>query len=712
MTQTSKMIKYLYLLFLVNAVCLSAQDSYHTDLITFLSQEYNLENPTFVNFDNEAEFYTGRYVYGNIAVQDEFASNLGFAQFSNINVSVPGNNAWDAGMGVNNQSVVAEGDAVIIHFWAKSNGSRGSVNAFAEDASTFEKEYFNLIEFTPDWTEYFLSFKSTKIYDVGAMAMGFHLATEVQNIDIGGFTALNYGGSYSLDDLPSSFSPSNYGGNEADAAWRTDAADRIENLRKANLDITVLGQDGQPLEGVEVHVSMEEHEFGFGSAFAMSRFPGGRAFDQQYIDKVIDLDGKGHGFNVGVNENALKWDGWEEQWIGSPDQTKSGIEWLTNNNVDFRGHVLVWPGYGNLPSDIEGQSISYINNRIEDRLREMLTDPVLGSNIAEWDILNEVTTNRDLEMLYQGQSGYENGRELYQEIIQKAKAIAPDKSYYINDYIVLSGGGSSAAVVDRYKGYLDEMAAGEASFDGIGFQCHIGSIPTSINKIEATLDDFYERYDVRMKITEFDIEPSVDDETAAQYTADFLTMVFSHPGVDAFIMWGFWDNNHWKNNALMYNADWSIKPSGQAFIDKVFGEWWTDEILMSDANGQISSRAFKGAQNITISYNGSERDTLIDLTQDLSFEIQTDFTSATQDPVLSTTQIFPNPVLDQQLNFILPSEINAVSVTVLSVDGRLVQSAVTVQSGDALQLDVEAGVYIVHLKNDNRIATQRVVVLD
>lgn len=706
------MNKCLYLLFFLNTVFLGAQDSYHADLITFLSEEYNLENPTFVTYDNEAEFYTGRYVYGNVQVTDEFTSNLGFAQYSNVNVPVPGANAWDAGMGVNNQVAIAQGDAVIIHFWAKSNGPRGSVNAFAEDASTFDKEYFSLIEFSPDWTAYFLSFKATKTFDVGAMAMGFHLATEVQNIDIGGFTALNYGGTYSLDDLPSSFSPSNYGGNEADAAWRSDAADRIENLRKANLDITVLDANGHPLEGVEVHVSMDKHQFGFGTAFAMSRFPGGRTFDQQYIDKIVDLDGKGHGFNVGVNENALKWDGWEEEWIGTPAQTKSGIEWLTNNDIDFRGHVLVWPGYGNLPSDLEGQSVNYINNRIEDRLREMLTDPVLGNSIAEWDILNEITTNRDLEMLYQGQSDYASGRELYQEIIQKAKAIAPEKAFYINDYIVLSGGGSSAAVVDRYKGYLDEMAAGEVSFDGIGFQCHIGSIPTSINKIEATLDDFYERYNVRMKITEFDIEPSVDDDTAARYTSDFLTMVFSHPGVDAFIMWGFWDNNHWKDNALLFNSDWSIKPSGQAFIDKVFGEWWTDEILMSDENGQISSRVFKGTQKITISYNGSELDTLIDLSQDLSFEIQTDLTSATQDPVLSTTQIFPNPVIDKRLNFILPSEFASVEVSIRSIDGRLVQSEKSVRSGEALRLELEAGIYIVHLKHDNRIATQKVVVFD
>lgn len=706
------MKKTLLFVCLVSTFLVTAQDSYHSDLIDFLKQEYNLENPSFVTYDEEAQFYTGRYVYGNISVSDEMADNLGFSQFSRIDVLTTGNNAWDAGMGVNNQTMIQEGDAVIMHFWARSNTTRGSVNAFAEDASTFEKEYFNLIEFTPDWTEYFLSFKSTKAYAVGAMAMGFHLATEIQNIDIGGFTALNYGSSYTLDDLPSSFSPSNYGGNEADAAWRSSANDRIESVRKADLDITVLDQNGNPIEGVEVSVSMEEHQFGFGTAFAMSRFPDGRQFNQTYIDKVLDLDGKGHGFNVGVNENALKWNGWEEEWIGTPTQTKSAIEWLTDKGIDFRGHVLVWPGYGNLPNDIQGQSVDYINNRIDGRLTEMLTDPVLSNSIAEWDIINEITTNRDLEALYQGQSGYDNGRELYQEIIAKAKAIAPDKSYYINDYIVLSGGGSSKAVVDRYKGYLDEMAAADPSFDGIGFQCHIGSIPTSIDKIESTLNEFYDRYNVPMKITEFDIEPSVDDDTAAQYTADFLTMIFSHPGVEAFIMWGFWDNNHWKNNALMFNSDWTLKPSGQAFVDKVFGEWWTDESLMTDADGRIVSRAFKGSQRVTLSFNGTQIDTLINLSDDLSFDMQTDFTSATQDPVLSTTQIFPNPVTDGKLSIILPEQFESTELSIRSINGQLIEQFSKVKSGDQLDLDINTGIYIVHLQTENKIATQKLLVFD
>lgn len=694
------------------ATLLFGQDSYHSELIGFLSEEYNLTEPGYVLFDNESEIIQNKYIYGNVQSNEISDNDLGFSNYTSIEVASPGENPWDAGYGIRNVAQINKGDAVIVHFWARRNSSSGSVNAFSEDGSTFDKEFFNFFELTSDWTSYFYSFKSSKTFAPDAMALGFHLASEVQHIDIGGFTALNYGQGPALEDLPSSFLPANYGGHEADATWRTGAQDRIDNIRKANLDITVVGKDGLPVEGAEIHIEMQEHEFGFGSAFAMNRFPGGRDFNETYFKKILDLDGKGHGFNVGVNENALKWDGWEEQWIGTPDQTKSAIQLLVNSGVEMRGHVLVWPGYGNLPNDIHGSNIDYINERIEERLTEMLTDPVLSQNLPEWDILNEITTNRDLEMLYQGKSGYETGRELYQEIIAKAKELAPDKSFYVNDYIVLSGGGSSPAVVNRYKGYLDEMAAADSGFDGIGFQCHIGSIPTSITKIESVLNDFYDRYDVRMKITEFDIEPSVDPETAAIYTSDFLTMVFSHPGVDAFVMWGFWDNNHWKNNALMFNSDWTIKPAGQVFVDKVFGEWWTDELLSTDASGQITNRAFKGKQLVTVTHNGVSRDTLVDLTGDVSFEFQADFTSTVQDPILSQIELFPNPVSDQILQLHIPNELADVNVKIITLAGQVIQEFTNVKSDASLSLEAGAGVYLAQFRQGDRVATQKIVVLD
>ena len=36
----------------------------------------------------------------------------------------------------------------------------------------------------------------------------------------------------------------------------------------------------------------------------------------------------------------------------------------------------------------------------------------------------------------------------------------------------------------------------------------------------------------------------------------------------------------------MFRSDWSIKPNGQAYLDLVFGDWWTDEDLTADATAK------------------------------------------------------------------------------------------------------------------------------
>ena len=65
-------------------------------------------------------------------------------------------------------------------------------------------------------------------------------------------------------------------------------------------------------------------------------------------------------------------------------------------------------------------------------------------------------------------------------------------------------------------------------------------------------------------------------------------------------MWGFWDGAHWTHNAPIFNEDWSLKPSGEAFIDQVFNQWWTNFFWLTNDNGELETRAFKGIYKITV----------------------------------------------------------------------------------------------------------------
>lgn len=700
-------------IFTIISLTINSQDEYHSNLTSRLAEDYNIENPEYVLFDNEAAIVNGFYVYGDASLAMNSVTDFDWSIEMNYDNRSLGNNPWDAGTGISNQTAINQNDIILVSFWAKHNTGTSLLSFFAEDSATFDKQFFVDLSVSQDWTQYFIVFKSTVGFNVGAMTFGLHLAAEIQTFDMAGFTVLNYKKQYPIEQFPSTFAAGNYAGNEADAAWRPLAEERIETLRKSDLNITVVDLAGNPVEDAIVTVEMQSHSFGFGSALVGCRFPGNDCYDQTYIDKVFDLDGKGHGFNVAVTENALKWDAWEEEWIGSPEETVSAIQYLNDNDVEVRGHTLVWTGFQYLPDDIQANqnSIDYVRSRLENRVSSMINHPVLSEIITEWDILNEITQNRDLENVFKKDPNFETGREIYSEIISNVKNLNPDQKTYINDYVVLSGGGSSRSVVDRYKSYLDEMAQASTPFDGIGFQCHIGSAPTSIIKIEETLNEFHERYNVPIKITEYDIEASVDEETQAKYIGDFLTMIFSHPAVEAFLMWGFWDGNHWKGNAPMFNLDWSLKPGGQMFIDKVFNEWWTNESRNSDASGIATFRPFKGTHKVTITKGNSTVEQFIDLSSNESIQIELDASTPTNDILISQFSFVPNPVINKEFSINFPHEFGTIQLEVFDISGQLIQTMTDIKSNSVQQLHHgSAGIYILKILSSEGVVSQKLIV--
>ncbi len=690
---------------------LFSQDGYHQSLLDHLSIEYGLDGGSFIFGDSEEAYFNNAYEYGNINVTDEEVENRDFTRSKNVLVNQAGANAWEAGMGINTTQSVSAEDLILITFWAKHNSNNSQVFAFAEESIDFEKQYYFPLEFTPDWTQYFIAFKSTVSFNVGRLQTGFHFASMPQDIDIAGFTGINYKNEYGLEDLPSSFSPFDYEGSEEDAPWRVLAASRIESLRKADLEIIVVDQDGDPIENAEVTIEMQQHDFGFGSALVTCRFPGNNCYDETYVDKVLDLDGRGHGFNECVNENALKWRGWEQEWLGTPEETVGAFEWLSDQGITMRGHNLIWPGSDYLPQDILDNlgDIDYLRNRMHARIDEMITHPTLSTVVRDWDVLNEITTNRTLEQSFNNDPSLENGRKIYNEIYARVKELDPSLEMYINDYVVISDG--SAGVVARYKSFLDELKEDDVPFDGIGFQCHIGSVPTSIPKIEQIFNDFYQRYGKRMKVTEYDINPSVDEATQANYMRDLLTLTFSHPGMDAFIMWGFWDGNHWKDNAPMYNLDWSLKPSGEVFIEKVFSDWWTDEITSSDSMGKVVFRPFKGEHLVTVNYNGESASANIYLLDDEAITIQIDGVNSV--PVLdsSSFKIFPNPVSSNQIVIDYPRKYSSVDIEIYDSTGLKVDFINEVRSQDKINLELVSGKYQLKIMTHDGFILKSLIVL-
>jgi len=692
---------------------LLAQDAYHNQLQTSLSNDYGLPAGTWVFNDTEAANY-GQIASWGGSQSVINSDGQAFSRLSQVSISGQGNNPWDSGWKINNSTNIQQGDRVLLVFWIRSTSESGAAKLLIEDATDFDKEIYVDVNITPNWVQYFVPFEALNgSYNADGLAFGFHLALQQQVVQIGGFTAINYGPNVTLDQLPNDFNRELYEGYEEDAPWRATAAARIDQFRKADLTIEARTSAGTPIPNAVFDIKMIRHEFAFGSAITAARIAGNNSQDNTYQDKIINLDGKGHGFNWVVFENDLKWDGWEEEWFVNHNELVNAVSWLGEQDIEIRGHNLVWPGWDNLPDDLQSNANNpaYIWNRIDGRLDEILNYPGLKGNIPEWDVLNEIVTNTSLEPAFATVSGNTTGREVYADIFKRVRELSPETELYLNDYVTLSLNNTGGGQYDVLKDRIQELLDAGAPVDGIGFQGHIGGFPNGISSVLGTLDDFYDSFGLTAKITEFDMPPVVSEELGAAYLRDFLTAVFSHESMNGFMFWNFWDVATWRNPGTnLFREDWSQTPAGDTFIDLVFNQWWTDESAQTDEDGQLKTRIFKGLHEITYDCGGETITEIIDLKQNETIMIScNNFPTNTREldpgPAFS---IYPNPAHDfltLEREEASPAQLNLYNALGVKVWGRKLQTA-----RQLIPLDVPNGVYFLGVRDQRGERFERVVV--
>jgi GH35 family endo-1,4-beta-xylanase len=395
--------------------------------------------------------------------------------------------------------------------------------------------------------------------------------------------------------------------------WLIDANQRIEQYRKTDLTIAVVDSLGQPVPGADVHVEMKRHSFGFGTAvpasWIVSTSPDGQMFRQKLLQN----------FNHVVFENDLKWPPWIGLWgpgFNWP-QTQQALDWLDANNLPTRGHYLSWATWSGNDAWGTSQNINTLPQRLFDHISDKL--PTVGTRVFEWDVINHPVgwLNDTYENRMESAGLYAEGLDFYAEIINHARDIinrpvaegglgGTAMPLWINEDDIIAGGSRA----NDYERIIDYLIAHGAAPDGIGFQSHFiqewGRVTSSSpQQVYQRIERFADK-GVPLRSTEFDIDVGTDEAWQAQLMHDYLTVMFSHPAMEAITMWGFWQGTHWRPNAALYRTNWTEKPALTAYQDLVFGEWWTDVVGNSDELGEYLVRAFKGEYDITVNYDGVE----------------------------------------------------------------------------------------------------------
>lgn len=382
----------------------------------------------------------------------------------------------------------------------------------------------------------------------------------------------------------------------AEDAWKLEAQQRIEQIRKTDVTVRVVDADGRPRSGVPVRVAMVRHAFPWGTCVTAEHITGQAPDDISYREKLVEL------FNCAVPENELKWNAWHGAYGPgyTREKTESALKWLKEKAFSIRGHCLVWPDWeylGPWGESLRGD-LPALRKRILDHIDEMAA--FSAPYVNEWDVVNEpVHKNTVTQAL---------GGDCMGEWFSHARATLPESCrLFINEYNVVEQ--PFSAERDEYEKTISSLLAQGAPLGGIGFQSHFQPPSmTSPQEIVAIFDRFA-RFGVPIVVTEFDID-SKEEAWQAQFTSDFLTAAFSHPACSGFVFWGFWEGAHWRPDAALFRKDWSEKPNLKVYRDLVHNTWWTDETGETDEKGEFSLRVFKGAHRVLV--DKQERELYVD----------------------------------------------------------------------------------------------------
>ena len=357
---------------------------------------------------------------------------------------------------------------------------------------------------------------------------------------------------------------------------RNDTARRIDQIRKGDFTLTVLQADGTPATNATVTVEMIRHAFPFGtalgSAFLEEKYTPEET--RQFSDAVLRY------FNHAVTENELKWMPMESKFEEVRYEKGDLLAaWCQTNGISLRGHCLFWGC--EVPDWVRATPDDQLRAVISRRARNTVS--YYRDTIREFDVLNEA--------LHCPYLATRLGDSIHRQMFAEASGSSPNTVLYINEYGILEG-----EELDNYVEQIRGLVESEVPVGGIGVQAHFEGV-VDPERIQRALDALAQ-FKLPIKITEFDCN-STNEQVQAEALESLYRIAFAHPSVAGILMWGFWEKAHWRPQAAMLRADFSKKPSAEAYEKLVLDEWWTRETGSTDSRGQFSCRAFLGVLQVT-----------------------------------------------------------------------------------------------------------------
>lgn len=501
------------------------------------------------------------------------------------------------------------GDVGVISFWGRSTASTldkaYATLVYQKNSSLWNKLFSNEAEFTSQWKRYNLPIYAKNSLPASTSQFLLWVAYEPQTIQIADFSIVNYKNLISYEAL-TGYPVNSYKGREESAQWRQEALQRIEENRTADINVIVQDNLGNGKSNIDVDIDMTKSAFNFGTAVTellWKKSHGYSDYDCNEYRRITEQY-----FNTAVLEGAMKW---EEYSNNNGNDSDNIVAFLEEKDMRTRGHCLYWDmeSWFNIAqgSTVDEKKNSILNHVVEVTQRY--------PDVIQWDVLNEPTYQRFLR------TNPNYGMDFIAEIFNTASANT-DAKLYINE-LGITGNNSPTfwKIIDMVK----ELKSKGVKVDGVGLETHCDNSPGLPEEYYNQLNEIGKYVD-EIAVTEYDINDS-DQQLVADNLRDMLIVAYSHPKVNSFLIWGFWDKKHWFNNAPLFNADWSKKPAAYVWEDLVLNQWKTKKSGKTNSQGSYNVRGHLGLYDITVTIDGISYTSEIDVNttsgQTITFDIST-----------------------------------------------------------------------------------------
>jgi endo-1,4-beta-xylanase len=474
-------------------------------------------------------------------------------------------------------AAISTGDLLLLSYMARcAEGDEGLVTAKLQLPAP---EYSSAgvtdsAKFGTGWERIYQTISVNTDVPAGKGRLQFFLGGKNQSIEIADVSLVNYGRGFDMAKLPRR--KVTYEGRGPDAAWRAPADARIEKIRKADYALQLVGANGKPLANKAVTVDLARHEFGFGSCVTRQLLTADSPDGLKYREIVK------RSFSKVVFENDFK----PAHFPNTPaglDELDQSLAWLAEHGISARGHYLIQEAVDAATRPQLADPLKFKKDMFES-VRARIA--FAGNRVVDWDVINHPIAWEGAELL--GRKGPPLA-SLSMDVLHEAARLT-ELPLCINEDQIFKPG---AQQDDTYE-LLARLKKENVKIGGLGNQGHFNSgfLPPPEELLRIT--DRFTAVVPKQFISEYDITTNADEELAADYTRDVMTVCFSHPAYDAFIIWGFWEGRHWVPSAAFWKSDWRPTPAALVWENLILRQWHTRETLTSDASGIIRWRGFKG----------------------------------------------------------------------------------------------------------------------